>query len=61
MMKKLSKGLEDAKVEKERLVEEKENLRLVFKETEEKAFKLQEDFKSVKQVFPPTSHKHSIK
>lgn len=50
-MKKLTKGIEEAKKEKERLVEEKEKLRSTFKEIEQKAFIVQENYKKTQQVF----------
>lgn len=50
-MKKLTKGIEDSKKEKERLVEEKEKLRSVFKEIEQKAFIVQENYKKTQEVF----------
>jgi len=49
-MKELTKGLEEAKKEKERLVEEKEKLRSAFREIEQKAFKVQENYKHTQQV-----------
>lgn len=50
-MKKLTKGIEEAKKEKEKLVEEKEKLRSTFKEIEQKAFIVQENYKKTQQVF----------
>lgn len=50
MIKKLIKGIEDSKREKDRLVEEKENMRSVFKEIEEKAFAVQENYKKTQKV-----------
>lgn len=49
-IKELTKGLEEAKKEKERLVEEKEKLRTAFREIEQKAFKVQENYKNTQQV-----------
>lgn len=51
MMKKLTKGIEESKKEKERLTEEKEKLGGVFKEIEQKAFTVQENFKKTQKVF----------
>jgi structural maintenance of chromosome 4 len=51
MLKKLTKGIEDSKKEKERLVEEKEKLRSVFKEIEQKAFAVQENYKKTQEVY----------
>ncbi|OWM64577.1 hypothetical protein CDL15_Pgr020544 [Punica granatum] len=50
MIKKLTKGLEEAKKEKDRIMEEKEKLRLVFKELEEKAFKVQENYRKTEEL-----------
>lgn len=50
-MKKLTKGIEESKKEKERLIEEKEKLGGVFKEIEQKAFTVQENFKKTQKVF----------
>lgn len=50
MLKKLTKGIEDSKKEKERLVEEKEKLRGVFKEIEQKAFAVQENYKKTQEL-----------
>ncbi|KAG8659531.1 hypothetical protein MANES_02G046500v8 [Manihot esculenta] len=50
MIKKLIKGIEDSKREKDRLVEEKENMRSVFKEIEEKAFAVQENYKKTQKL-----------
>ena len=48
---KLTKGIEESKKEKERLVEEKEKLRDIFKEIEQKAFTIQENYKKTHEVF----------
>lgn len=50
MIKKLAKGIEDSEKEKDRLVAEKEKLRSVFKEIEEKAFSVQETYRSTQKV-----------
>lgn len=49
-MKKLTKGIEESKREKERLIEEKEKLKGVFKEIEQKAFVVQENYKKTQEV-----------
>lgn len=50
MMKKLIKGIEDSKKEKEKLSQDKEKLMITFKEIEQKAFKVQENYKKTQQV-----------
>lgn len=50
MVKKLTKGIEDSKKEKERLTEEKEKLKTTFKEIEQKAFVVQENYKRTQEV-----------
>lgn len=50
MIKKLTKGIEETKNEKERLVEEKEKLHSTFKEIEQKAFTVQENYKTTQEV-----------
>lgn len=50
MMKKLTKGIEESKKDKERLAEEKEKLRANFKEIEQKAFSVQENYKRTQEV-----------
>lgn len=50
MMKKLTKGIEESKKEKERLGDEKENLKANFKEIEQKAFVVQENLKKTQEV-----------
>ncbi|XP_065856626.1 structural maintenance of chromosomes protein 4 [Euphorbia lathyris] len=50
MIKKLTKGIEDSKKEKDRLVEEKEKLRNVFKEIEERAFAVQENYEKTQKL-----------
>lgn len=50
MMKKLTKGIEESKKEKERLTEEKEKLKANFKEIEQKAFVVQENYKKTQEV-----------
>ena len=51
MMKKLTKGIEESKKEKERLVEEKAKLQGIFKEIEQKAFTVQENYKQTQKFF----------
>lgn len=50
MIKKLTKGIEDATREKERLEGEKEKLLGVFKTIEQKAFAIQETYKATQKV-----------
>lgn len=50
MMKKLTKGIEESRKEKERLTEEKEKLKATFKEIEQKAFIVQENYKRTQEV-----------
>ena len=49
-MKKLTKGIEESKKEKEKLVEEKERMMSAFKEIEQKAFSVQENYKKTQEV-----------
>lgn len=50
MVKKLTKGIEDSKKEKDRLTEQKEKLTAVFKEIEQKAFVVQENYNKTQEV-----------
>ncbi|KAJ8749963.1 hypothetical protein K2173_013878 [Erythroxylum novogranatense] len=50
MIKKLTKGIEDSKKEKERLTEQKDKMRGIFKEIEEKAFTVQENYKKTQEL-----------
>ncbi|TKY50255.1 Structural maintenance of chromosomes protein 4 [Spatholobus suberectus] len=50
MVKKLTKGIEDSKKEKERLSEQKEKLTAAFKEIEQKAFVVQENYKKTQEM-----------
>lgn len=50
MMKKLTKGIEESKNEKERLFAEKQSLLATFKEIEQKAFTVQENYKKTQEV-----------
>lgn len=50
-MKKLTKGIEESKKEKERIIEGKEKLRSMFKDIEQKAFLVQENYKRMQKVF----------
>lgn len=50
MKEKLSKGIEEIQKEKQKLVEEKENMVNVFKEIEQKAFSVQESYKKTQEV-----------
>lgn len=51
MVKKLTKGIEESKKEKERLVTESENMSSKFKETEDKAFTVQDNYKKTQEVY----------
>jgi len=46
----LTKGIEEATREKERLEGEKENLHVTFKDITQKAFEIQETYKKTQQV-----------
>ncbi|XP_042498778.1 structural maintenance of chromosomes protein 4 [Macadamia integrifolia] len=50
MEKKLKRGIEDSKKEKEKAVEEKEKLMATFKEIEQKAFAVQENYKKTQEI-----------
>lgn len=50
MVKKLTKAIEESKIEKERICEEKEKLMFTFKEVEQKAFVVQENYKKTQEV-----------
>lgn len=50
MVKKLTKGIEDSKKEKDRLTEQKEKLTGAFAEIEQKAFAVQENYKKTQEV-----------
>lgn len=50
MIKKLSKGIEESKKERERLTAEKQSLLATFKEIEQKAFVVQENYKKIQEV-----------
>ncbi|XP_042414113.1 structural maintenance of chromosomes protein 4-like [Zingiber officinale] len=50
MTEKLKKGIEDTKTEKEKLVLEKENMLIIFKEIEQKAFVVQENYKKTQEL-----------
>jgi len=49
-MKKLTKGIEESKKEKERLAEEREKLKGNFKEIEQKAFAVQKNYEKTEEV-----------
>lgn len=51
MIKKLTKGIEDSKKEKELLLQERATLDAKFKEITEKAFAVQENYKKTQEVF----------
>ncbi|KAL6551563.1 Structural maintenance of chromosomes protein 4 [Orobanche gracilis] len=50
MIMKLTKGIEESRNEKERLIEQKEKLSSTFKETEQKAFTVQENYKKTQKL-----------
>lgn len=50
MMKKLVKGIEESKKEKDRLAEEKEKLKSNFTQIEQQAFLVQENYKKTQEV-----------
>lgn len=50
MLKKLTKGIEESKKEREKLMDEKENMAATFKEIEQKAFLVQENYKKTQEV-----------
>lgn len=50
MVKKLTKAIGESKIEKERICEEKEKLMFTFKEVEQKAFVVQENYKKTQEV-----------
>lgn len=58
LIKKLTKGVEEAKKETENLVAQKEKFMSVFKETEKKAFLVQEDYKKTQEMID--SHKEEL-
>ncbi|KAK8644328.1 hypothetical protein V6N13_123638 [Hibiscus sabdariffa] len=49
-VKKLTKGIEESKKEKERIIEGKEKMHEMFKEIEQKAFTVQENYKKVQKL-----------
>lgn len=51
MIKKLTKGIEEAKKEKDRFLAEKENLLSVFKEIEHRAFRVQDNYNKTQKVY----------
>ena len=52
-MKRLTKGIEESKKDREKLFAEKENMMSMFKEIEKKAFVVQEEYKKTQEVFVP--------
>lgn len=58
LMKKLAKGVEEAKKEMENLLAQKEKLMSVFKEIEKKAFLVQEDYKKTQEMID--THKEEL-
>lgn len=51
-IKKLRKGIEESEKEKERLNAQKESLKVAFKEIEQKAFVVQENYNKTQKVKP---------
>lgn len=60
MTEKLKKGIEDTKKEKEKLVEEKGNMLSIFKEIEQKAFVVQENYKKIQEVYDHFLKQHVL-
>ncbi|KAL5741248.1 hypothetical protein ACOSP7_027980 [Xanthoceras sorbifolium] len=58
MIKKLTKGIEESKKEKERLLEEKEKMLTIFKEIEQKAFTVQENYNNTQKLID--QHKDAL-
>jgi hypothetical protein len=52
-VKRLTKGIEESKKDREKLFAEKENMMSMFKEIEKKAFVVQEEYKKTQEVFVP--------
>jgi len=52
-VKRLTKGIEESKKDREKLFAEKENMLSMFKEIEKKAFVVQEEYKKTQEVFVP--------
>jgi len=52
-VKRLTKGIEESKKDREKLFAEKENMMSMFKEIEKKAFIVQEEYKKTQEVFVP--------
>lgn len=50
-MKRLTKGIEESKKDREKLFAEKEKMMSLFKEIEKKAFVVQEEYKKTQEVF----------
>lgn len=50
LVKKLTKGIEESRKEKEKLLAEKEKMMSIFKEIEKAAFTVQEDYKKTQEV-----------
>lgn len=50
MIKKLTKGIEESKKEKERLIGEKEKMLLTFREIKQKAITVQENYNNTQEV-----------
>lgn len=50
MVKNLTKGIDESKQEKERIAKEKEKLKVSFKDIEQRAFVVQENYKKTQEV-----------
>lgn len=50
-MKRLTKGIEESKKEREKLIAEQENRKSIFKEIEDKACVVKEDYLKTQEVF----------
>ncbi|KAL6839198.1 hypothetical protein ACP4OV_030870 [Aristida adscensionis] len=58
LVKKLTKGIEESKKEKEKLLAEKEKMMTIFKEIEKKAFVVQEEYKKTQEMMD--NHKDEL-
>nr|CAD32690.1 SMC4 protein [Oryza sativa] len=58
LVKKLTKGIEESRKEKEKLLAEKEKMMSIFKEIEKAAFTVQEDYKKTQQMMD--NHKDEL-
>ncbi|KAL6610433.1 hypothetical protein ACP70R_040402 [Stipagrostis hirtigluma subsp. patula] len=58
LVKKLTKGIDESKKEKEKLLAEKEKMMSIFKDIEKKAFVVQEDYKKTQEIMD--NHKDEL-